>query len=148
MIKIIKVSKKDLTVIDDLIVNLINNDDNTDAPPSNKNVETMLDDDRSYLFAAIINSTVVGYALAYRFPSLYSEGFLAYLYDIEVLQTHRRKGVGKLLIEAMLADLKLDGVKELWLGTAVDNAEGQGLFSSTGAEKSGEIFNDYTYHLN
>ncbi len=147
MIEIIKVSKKDLTVITDLIVNVINNDDSTCKPLSNKNLEKLLDDHRSYLFAAIIDGRVVGYVLAYRFPSLYSEGFLAYLYDIEVLQKHRRKGVGKLLIETMLANLKSDGVKELWLGTAVDNAEGQGLFSSTGAEKSDEIFNDYTYNL-
>ena len=95
----------------------------------------------------MIGGYVVGYALAYRFPSLCAEGFLAYLYDIEVLQNNRRKGVGRLLIEAMLAKLKSDGVKELWLGTAIDNVEGQGLFSSTCAERSDEIFHDYTYNL-
>jgi ribosomal protein S18 acetylase RimI-like enzyme len=56
---------------------------------------------------------VVGYALAYRFPSLYSADNLAYLYDIEVLPSQRKKGVGHKLIENILANLKADGVTEL-----------------------------------
>lgn len=110
-------------------------------------MHTLLDDNRSYLFAAIDGNSVLGYALAYRFPSLYSSDYLAYLYDIEVSATHRRKGIGKLLIEKILEHLRLDNVKELWLGTGIDNSEGQGLFSSTGAIKSEEVFNDYTYYL-
>jgi ribosomal protein S18 acetylase RimI-like enzyme len=69
------------------------------------------------------------------------------LYDIEVLEIYRGKGAGRLLIETMRSHLKSDGVNELWLGTAVDNIEGQALFSSTGGIKSGETFNDFTYEL-
>ena len=146
MTVIIKVYENDTTVLYDLKANLIG-PDNVGKLTTIKNLEKLVSDDRSYLLVAIIDGMVVGYALAYRFPSLHADSFLAYLYDIEVLQNHRRKGVGKLLIEAMLTNLKADGVKELWLGTAINNTEGQGLFSSTGAEKSDETFNDYTYYL-
>ena len=106
-----------------------------------------MNDDRTYLFAALSSDTVTGYALAYRFPSLYASEYLAYLYDIEVALKNRRQGIGRLLVDTLLAHLKLDGVKEVWLGTAVDNVEGQALFHATGALKSGETFNDYTYYL-
>jgi ribosomal protein S18 acetylase RimI-like enzyme len=69
------------------------------------------------------------------------------LYDIEVLEAHRKKGIGRQLIKKMKADLKTDAVHELWLGTATTNIAGQALFTATGAEKSDETFNDFTYEL-
>lgn len=142
--KVIKVKKEDTAIINFIIENIF---DNSDEKPTTNHLEKLLTDDRTYLLAAVFEDNVVGYALAYRFPSLYASDYLAYLYDIEVLMKYRRKGVGRLLIETLLTHLKSDGVSELWLGTATDNLEGQALFSSTGGIKSGETFNDFTYEL-
>ncbi|GEO09257.1 GNAT family N-acetyltransferase [Segetibacter aerophilus] len=144
---IIKVGRSDLGIINDILVNHIDKSDKKEVLPTPKHLRTLLDDNRSYLLAATNENSVLGYALAYRFPSLYSSNYLAYLYDIEVAETYRRRGIGRLLIEKMLEHLRLDNVTELWLGTGVDNPEGQGLFSATGAIKSEEVFNDYTYYL-
>ena len=144
---IIKIGKSDSEFINDILANHIDPSNKKQAPTNLAHLHTLLDDNRSYLFAAIDENSVIGYALAYRFPSLYSSSYLAYLYDIEVSAGHRRKGIGTLLIKAMLEHLRLDNVTELWLGTGIDNQEGQGLFSSTGAIKSEEAFNDYTYYL-
>ncbi len=132
---IIKVGRSDLGIINDILVNHIDTSDKKEVLPTLGHLHTLLDDNRSYLLAAIDENSVIGYALAYRFPSLYSSNYLAYLYDIEVSETYRRKGIGRLLIEKMLEHLRLDNVKELWLGTGIDNQEGQGLFSATGAIK-------------
>ena len=144
---IIKVRRSDLGIITDILVNHIDASDKKEGEPTVAHLNTLLDDDRSYLFAAVHENSVIGFALAYRFPSLYSSGYLAYLYDIGVSESYRRRGVGRLLIETVLEHLRLDDVKELWLGTGVDNQEGQGLFTATGAIKSDEAFNDYTYYL-
>jgi ribosomal protein S18 acetylase RimI-like enzyme len=145
---IIKVGKSDMDIIHDILIHHIDASDKKDAIPAISHLHTLLDDDRSYLFAAVdAHSGVVGYALAYRFPSLYAPEYLAYLYDIEVSEHHRRKGIGTLLIKTILEHLKVDKVKELWLGTGIDNQEGQALFRSTGAIKSQEVFHDYTYYL-
>jgi ribosomal protein S18 acetylase RimI-like enzyme len=144
---IIKVGRSDLGIIHDILVNHIDTSDKKAVLPTIGHLHNLLDDNRSYLFAAVDNNLVFGYALAYRFPSLYSSDYLAYLYDIEVSKSFRRKGIGRLLIEKILEHLRLDNVKELWLGTGIDNQEGQGLFSATGAIKSEEAFNDYTYYL-
>ncbi len=143
-VKVIKVKKEDTAIINFIIENII---DNSDEKPTTNHLEKLLSDDRTYLLAAVFEDNVVGYALVYRFPSLYASDYLAYLYDIEVLMKYRRKGAGRLLIESLLIHLKSDGVSELWLGTATDNLEGQALFRSTGGIKSGETFNDFTYEL-
>ncbi len=131
-------------IVNSIMDNLI---EDSDEKPSAKHLEKLLTDDRTYLLAAVLDNKVIGYALAYRFPSLYASDYLAYLYDIEVLEVYRRKGAGRLLMETLLTHLKSDGVSELWLGTATDNIEGQALFSATGGIKSGETFNDFTFEL-
>jgi ribosomal protein S18 acetylase RimI-like enzyme len=118
-----------------------------DEKPSFEHLSKLLEDDRTYIFAAIDDDTVIGYAVAYRFPSLYETAQLAYLYDIEVVEAFRKKGAGKMLVNAVREKLKAEGVTEIWLGTGTDNAGGQALFAATGGKKSGETFNDFTYEL-
>ena len=121
--------------------------DRDEEGPSLSHLKVFLNDDRSYLLTAKINNLVIGYAFAYRFPSLYGSAFMAYLYDIEVSETYRRQGVGRAMIKVLLGLLNKDNVSELYLGTATDNVEGQALFSKTGGVRSGETFNDFTYYL-
>ena len=121
--------------------------ENSEQGKSEPNLDRLLSDDRTYLMAATVDDEIIGYALAYRFPSLYGPGHMAYLYDIEVVGMHRRKGAGRLLINSILKALKNDEVEELWLGTGTDNVEAQALYESTGAVKSTEAFHDYTYTL-
>lgn len=115
--------------------------------PSRERLLRLLGDRRTYLCAAVEGDEVIGYALAYRFPSMYGDGDLAYLYDIEVVEAHRRKGAGRLLMEAIKDLLRADGADELWLGTATDNDEAQALFAATGGQRSGEVFHDITFYL-
>jgi ribosomal protein S18 acetylase RimI-like enzyme len=136
-------SNKDAHTVRFIIEYLIDSEEK----PSFEHLNKLLEDDRTYLFAAIDDEMVIGYALAYRFPSLFETSHLAYLYDIEVLAEHRRKGAGKMLINALRDRLKTDGVSELWLGTATDNTEGQALFTATGGVRSGETFHDFTFGL-
>jgi ribosomal protein S18 acetylase RimI-like enzyme len=110
-------------------------------------LKELVGDNRTYLFIAWSDNDPVGYALAYKFPALDPGVVLSYLYDIDVLPSHQRKGIGRMLIEAVVATVKKDGVTEMWLGTATDNYAAQALFKTTGAEKTGETFYDYTYYL-
>lgn len=144
MIEIKKIEPGNVNILNTDLSDLI---DDWNCSFSFTYIEKLVSDDRSYFFVAVLDNTIVGYCLAYRFPSLNSSDGLAYLYDIEVLETHRRKGIGKKLIENILTFLKMDGVTELWLGTATDNHPAQSLFISTGAERSKEAFYDYTYNL-
>ena len=147
MMEIISLTKNDTDLLNDLLLNLFTDPEQADGTATIETLEKLFDSNNTYLLAAVVDHHVVGYALAYRFPSPYSAGHLSYLYDIEVVPEHRKKGIGKLLINTLLKKLKEDNVKELWLGTAIDNVAGQKLFSTTGGERSDEIFTDYTYDL-
>ncbi|HEV7783252.1 MAG TPA: GNAT family N-acetyltransferase [Chitinophagaceae bacterium] len=146
-ITIQKVSKEDTMLINDIITHYIEDPDEGSQPATLDHIQKLVGDNRSCLFAAILNDEVVGYTLAYHFPSLYATENIGYLYDIEVREDHRKKGIGRMLVEAVTAQLEKEGVKELWLGTAIDNWAGQALFSSTGAARTDETFYDYTYYL-
>lgn len=139
-----RVQKGDTISISFIVENLL---EDVKEVPSQAHLAKLISDDRTYLFAVKQSEHIIGYALAYRFPSLYASDYLAYLYDIEVLKSHRRIGAGRLLIKTICDQLKSDGVSELWLGTATDNKAGQALFSKTGGIKSKEIFNDFTFEL-
>ena len=141
--QILKLSHTDTSLIQNLIDDFLMNEE----LPSVEHLTKTLQDDRTYLYVATTNLQIVGYCLTYKFPSIYSNHNLAYLYDIEVRQEFRQKGIGSELIARLKDQLAKDNVNELWLGTATDNTSGQALFSKTGAEKSNEIFNDYTYEL-
>jgi ribosomal protein S18 acetylase RimI-like enzyme len=142
--KVIRVQQTDNSIIHAIMDTLLN--DAQEKPPIT-HLKKLLSDDRTYVLAALLDEVVIGYILAYRFPSLYASNYLAYLYDIEVLAAHRKKGAGRLLMETLLHILKLDDVSELWLGTATDNFVGQALFRKTGGIKSDETFNDFIYEL-
>ena len=130
-----------------LIKNLIDNFLTSEESPTVEHLTNALRDDRTYLYIAKTAQQIAAYCLVYKFPSIYSTHNLAYLYDIEVLQEFRQKGIGRELITEIKEQLTKDNVTELWLGTSTDNVSGQALFSKTGAKKSNETFNDFTYEL-
>lgn len=137
-----------LTYIDtSLIQNLIDDFLTSEESPTVEHLTNTLQDDRTYLYVAKIDLQIIGYCLVYKFPSIYSAHNLAYLYDIEILKEFRQNGIGRALIIKLKEQLTKDNVSELWLGTATDNISGQALFAKTGAEKSNETFNDFTYEL-
>jgi ribosomal protein S18 acetylase RimI-like enzyme len=144
-LKVIRLQQQEEAIARYIIDHLVEKEE---GGPTAEDVQSLLTDERTYLFAAMsAGEEVIGYALAYCFPALYRPGGLAYLYDIEVAEAHRRKGAGRLLIEAALRHLKTDGVTELWLGTDTDNEAAQALYRATGAQRSEGAFYDFTYRL-
>lgn len=116
--------------------------------PAMMYLTNLLSNETCYVIAAIEQDTIVGFVLAYRFPSFYAAGNTAYLYDIEVAPERRRSGIGRHLIARLLMQLRQDSVTEIWLGTSVENIAAQRLFEGTGAQKESETFYEYFYFLN
>ena len=109
--------------------------------PSNRTADnyasflgSQLDEPKVVLLVADDGGHVIGYVYAgvegYDYMSL--RGPAGVLYDIIVDPEHRRRGVGKLLLNAILASLKARGVTQVVLSTADGNATAQRLFASAG----------------
>jgi ribosomal protein S18 acetylase RimI-like enzyme len=84
------------------------------------------------------NGHVIGYAYAAveGFDFMALRGPAGVLNDVIVDRGHRGRGVGRRLVEAILADLKARGTPRVVLFTAVQNEPAQRLFASVGFRRT------------
>ena len=99
---------------------------------------SQLDDPEVVLLAAEADGQVVGYAYAavegYDWMSL--RGPAAVVHDLVVDPAERRRGVGRRLLEAVLAELKRRGAPRVLLSTAERNRGAQQLFARLGFRRT------------
>jgi ribosomal-protein-alanine N-acetyltransferase len=87
---------------------------------------------RFYLVAAADDGSVLGYAgLAVAPPDE------AWVQNIAVRRDAQRRGIGRLLLEALLAEAARRGVRSTLLEVAADNAPAQRLYAVYGFEPIG-----------
>jgi ribosomal protein S18 acetylase RimI-like enzyme len=93
------------------------------------------------------DSKPLGLLSGYRFPDVVAGGDIVYLYDIEVLPEHRRRGFGAELIRSLVKCCEAENVKLIWAGTDTDNAAARRAFEVTGAEFEGSSYTEYEWDL-
>ena len=101
---------------------------------------------RSTLFAADNGSQLLGFTQLY--PALCSVDLVDYfvLYDLYVIETARRQGIARALMNAASDWAKVQGADRLDLETARDNAPGQALYRDLGYELD-EVFLKFSLDL-
>jgi ribosomal protein S18 acetylase RimI-like enzyme len=99
---------------------------------------TQLEDPHAAVLVADDHGRVTGYAYAtledYDYMML--RGPAGILQDLIVEPEHRGRGVGRLLLEAMLAHLESRGAPRVVLSTAEQNGPAQRLFASAGFRRT------------
>jgi len=99
---------------------------------------TQLEEPNVAVLVASDNASVIGYAYAaiegYDYMSL--RGPAGVLHDVVVDPEHRRRGVGRLLLDAVLAYLRSRGAPRVVLSTAVQNEPAQRLFANLGFRRT------------
>ena len=126
---------------------VISSEDRDDELISYDETETALADDRCYMLIAEVDEDPVGLLSGYRFPDLETGGLIVYLYDIEVLESHRTEGVGSALIDELMDQCDADDVRLIWAGTDAENWPARHAFESTGGELAGESYVEYEWDL-
>ena len=115
-----------------------------DRPVQERWARAFLDDARHHLAVAIDGGVVVGMASAVNYvhpdkaPQLW-------INEVGVAPTHRRRGIGRLLLDALLAHGRTLGCTEAWLGTEEDNVAARRLYESAGGKA--EPFILYSFPL-
>ena len=99
---------------------------------------SQLENPDAILLVADDNGDVLGYAYAAveGFDYMSLRGPAGVLHDVIVEPEYRRHGVGRLLLEAALRELKARGVPRVVLTTAERNEEAQQLFESAGFRRT------------
>ena len=86
---------------------------------------------RHFYLVALGESEVVGYA------GLATTQDEAWVQNIAVKRTAQRRGIGRTLLEALLAEATRQGIKQTLLEVAVDNASAQRLYATYDFEPVG-----------
>src|SRR5690348_6991676 len=115
-----------------------------DHPVDPRWTRAFLDDARHHMIVALDRGTVVGMvsAVDYVHPDKAPQ---LWINEIGVASTHRRLGIGRRLLDAMLAHGRTLGCTEAWLGTEVENVPARRLYERAGSE--GERFVLYSFPL-
>jgi ribosomal protein S18 acetylase RimI-like enzyme len=106
--------------------------------PAFRHLESALADDGVFVFAAFDGKRPAGFVSGYRFPSLTKECDLVYIYDVYVAPADRGRGVGRKLMDRMLAECRSEGVAQAWVGADLDNPAAYRLFAGSGAKSHAE----------
>ena len=94
-----------------------------------------LADDRNWLFAAICDNAVIGFACGYEL--LHHAGLrMLYIHEIGVAEAFQRQGVGTALINALKDSCREGGISRFFLFTAQSNTAANALYRKAGGETS------------
>ena len=98
-----------------------------------------LSDRRHHLVVALIDDEVVGMASAvhYVHPDKPTE---LWINEVGVGSAHRGKGIGRQLIDAILARGRELGAEEAWLGTEEDNTAARALYAAAGGKEERMLY--------
>jgi ribosomal protein S18 acetylase RimI-like enzyme len=97
-------------------------------------LERKINDPNAILLVAEQDGMLLGYAYGemegYDYMSL--RGPAGVMHDLFVDASRRREGIGRLLLEAMLSEIKTRGAERVVLSTAQQNETAQQLFAALG----------------
>lgn len=101
---------------------------------SNDYVRQMLEREDFHVIVALEKDHLIGGLTAYEMKMFKRETTEMFLYEIEVAESHRKRGVGSALIEFLKQICLQKGIVEMFVGTEKDNLPARKLYSTTGGK--------------
>ena len=89
-----------------------------------------LADDRNYLIIATVEEQPAGFVLGYELPRVDGPRSMMFLHEIGVEETHRRKGIGRALIEELKRCCVARGCCKMFVPTSASNKAAMALYRS------------------
>lgn len=106
-----------------------------DSDPQLEAVSEFLADRRHHLLLAYADSRSVGFVSGVELTHP-DKGTEMFLYELAVDEGHRRRGIGKALVEALGAIAQARGCYDMWVLTDEDNDAALRTYRSSGADQS------------
>jgi aminoglycoside 6'-N-acetyltransferase I len=136
VIEIRRLAKGDAKVLDSVA------DEVFDNPVDPRLAAEFLGDSRHHLIVALDGALVVGMITAVDYVHPDKEAQL-WINEVGVAAEYRKRGIGRMLLDSMLAHGRALGCTEAWLGTEPDNAAANALYES--ARGDPETFTLYSW---
>jgi ribosomal protein S18 acetylase RimI-like enzyme len=107
--------------------------------------EGLLADPRTLLLVAFDGESPVGFVLAHELPRRWKDRSKLFVYEVDVVESHRRRGIGTALL-ARLAELARErGVRIGFVLTEEDNVPANALYRSAGGTSSRDVMWEFRY---
>lgn len=113
-----------------------------------ENAAEFLKNPRNWLFAAVYEGVIIGFAYGYELNRLDGKGNMIYINEVGVMDQYRRQGIGFRMMSELKAACKEKKICRYFL-TAYQNNEGaNALYKKLGGEVPAESGgNDVVYHF-
>lgn len=114
-----------------------------DGPVDARLAAEFLADPRHHICVAVENGVVVGFAsgVSYVHPDKPLE---MWINEVGVALTHRRRGAGRGVIDALLGHARDLGCSQAWVLTDEDNAAARALYASAGGAETAAVMVTFT----
>ena len=122
-------------------------DDLFDDPIDAAGTAAFLGDPRHHLAVAIEDGVVVGFVSAVHYAHPDKPGPELWINEVGVASTHRGRGIGGGVMQAMLAHASRLGCIEAWVLTTRDNAEAMRLYRRCGGLEVSPETVMFAFHL-
>tara|TARA_Y100000588_G_scaffold334101_1_gene373374 strand:- start:835 stop:1263 length:429 start_codon:yes stop_codon:yes gene_type:complete len=107
-----------------------------DVVPNRATIVRFLDQPQNILLSAEMGDEPVGQLIAYVLDRWDRDESELFLYSIDVVKTHRRKGVGKALVEELRKLGRAQGCLGTFVFTNESNFPAMQLYQTTGGNRS------------
>lgn len=98
----------------------------------------LLADDRTVFVAAFDGEAPVGFAFGYVLPRRHGRPRMFFVYELDVDERHRRRGIGRRLMEELLF-----GQEEAFVLTDAGNEAAMALYASLGGTRVDSVMWDF-----
>lgn len=147
-IEIKKLTKEDIRLFSDLIsvfATVFEWDSN--SLPGQLHLSRILENNNLIVLVAVKDNKVVGGLTVHVIENYDSEKPSAYIYDLAVLNNLQRKGIGKLLIQALNYYCNKNGFKDMFVQAETDDIHAVNFYRKTAVSSELQATH-FTYSFN
>jgi aminoglycoside 3-N-acetyltransferase I len=107
--------------------------------------EALLADPRTLMLVAFDGERPIGFVLAHELPRRHGDRAKLFVYEVDVAETHRRRGIASALL-SRLAELALErGIRTGFVLTEPDNGPANALYCTVGATETACVEWTFSY---
>lgn len=94
--------------------------------------KAFLSKESNWLFAAIEEGDIIGFAYGYELNRLDRSEPMLYIHEVGVKESHQRIGIGYRLMQELLSECRAKGICKCFLTTYQNNAAANALYKKLG----------------
>lgn len=102
----------------------------------------------NWLYAAVSEGRIIGFAYGYELRRLDSQGNMLYIHEVGVMEQYQRQGVGYRMMSELKSACREKGICKYFLSANQNNAGANALYQKLGGTVSSEsLGKDTSYYF-